>query len=182
VRDERTGLLAFLAHQRHGLRTAAFGLTEAQARARGRTGPLTVLGLLKHAAHTEQDWIDILTGRVRPDAVPYAETFLPGPDETVADILALYAGVAAETGLVIAAEADLARPVPVPSRPWFPADVEAWSVRWVLLHLIEETARHAGHADLVREAVDGATAFPLTAAAAGWPPSEAVIPWRPAQG
>ena len=44
--------------------------------------------------------------------------------------------------------------------PWFPDDVEAWSVRWVLLHLIEETARHAGHADIVRETIDGATVLP----------------------
>jgi hypothetical protein len=60
------------------------------------------------------------------------------------------------------------------SRPEFPDDIEAWSVRWVLLHLIAETARHAGHADIVRESVDGATAFPLMAAAEGWP----ATPWR----
>jgi hypothetical protein len=57
--------------------------------------------------------------------------------------------------------------------PWFPKGVAAWSVRWVLLHLIEETARHAGHADLLREAVDGATAYPLLAAAESWP----ATPW-----
>lgn len=46
---------------------------------------------------------------------------------------------------------------PVPRGvPWFPADVEKWSVRWVLLHLIEETARHGGHADIIRESLDGA--------------------------
>ena len=52
--------------------------------------------------------------------------------------------------------------------PWFPRDVEAWSVRWVLLHIIEETARHAGHADIIREALDGATMYALMAAAEGW--------------
>ena len=41
--------------------------------------------------------------------------------------------------------------------PWFPEDLEAWSVRWVLLHLIEETARHCGHLDLLREGIDGTT-------------------------
>ncbi|MFD7631660.1 DUF664 domain-containing protein [Streptomyces sp. NPDC059851] len=53
------------------------------------------------------------------------------------------------------------------SAPWFPADVKEWSVRWVLLHLIEETARHGSHA--VRESIDGATLFPLLTAAGQWP-------------
>jgi hypothetical protein len=53
-------------------------------------------------------------------------------------------------------------------------------VRWVLLHLVEETARHAGHADIIRETVDGATAYPLMAAAEGWPESDFVKPWAPA--
>ena len=63
--------------------------------------------------------------------------------------------------------------------PWFPDDVDAWSVRWVLLHLIEEIARHAGHADIVREAIDGATMYELMAAAEGWPATEWLQPWQP---
>ena len=85
---------------------------------------------------------------------------------------------AAETEAVIAGIADLGQAVPVPKGvPWFPDDVEAWSVRWVLLHLITETARHAGHADIVRESVDGATAFPIMAGAEGWPASPWMQPW-----
>ena len=76
---------------------------------------------------------------------------------------------------------DLDHPVPVPPAPWYPDDVDAWSLRWVLLHLIEETARHAGHADIVREAVDGATAFELMAAAEGWPDTPWLTPWKPAE-
>jgi hypothetical protein len=64
--------------------------------------------------------------------------------------------------------------------PWYPTDVGAWSIRWVLLHLIEETARHAGHADIIREHVDGATAFPLMAADEKWPESPWMKPWKPA--
>lgn len=75
---------------------------------------------------------------------------------------------------------DLDRPVPVPKGvPWFPDDVEAWSVRWVLLHLIEEIARHAGHADIIRESIDGATMYALMAAAEGWPPTDWLKPWEP---
>jgi hypothetical protein len=75
---------------------------------------------------------------------------------------------------------DLGQEVPVPKGvPWYPSDVDNWSVRWVLLHLIEETARHAGHADILREAIDGATAFPLMAAVEGWPETPWMKPWRP---
>src|SRR5436190_21339679 len=81
----------------------------------------------------------------------------------------------------IAGIADLDQAVPVPRGvPWFPDDVDAWSVRWVLLHVITETARHAGHADIVREMVDGATAFPLMAAVEGWPATDWMQPWAPA--
>ena len=100
----------------------------------------------------------------------YENNFRLLPDETLADIFDLYDAIAAETEAVIAAIPDLDQPVPVPrGAPWLPDDVDAWSVRWVLLHLIVETARHAGHADIVRESIDGGTAFPLMAAAEGWP-------------
>lgn len=81
---------------------------------------------------------------------------------------------------MVAATPDLGQSVPVPRGvPWFPQDVDAWSVRWVLLHLIQETARHAGYADIIREALDGATAFPLMAAAEGWPVTPWMKPWQP---
>ena len=72
--------------------------------------------------------------------------------------------------------------VPVPQVPWFPKDIEAWTVRWVLVHLIEETARHWGHADIVRETVDGAQALELLAAVENWPEEGGPVkPWRRAQ-
>jgi uncharacterized damage-inducible protein DinB len=185
VGDEREGLLAFLAQQRDALRFAAHGLTDEQARAVPTASALSVGGLIKHVALTEQSWIDLVSQRSRPEGQngedDYAAGFRLGPDETLAGALDFYAGVAAETTAVIAGVADLGQPVPVPKGvPWFPDDVDAWSVRWVLLHLIEETARHAGHADIVREAVDGATAMPLMAAAEGWPATPWMQPWQPA--
>jgi hypothetical protein len=102
-------------------------------------------------------------------------------DETLADVLERYERVALETDVAVAGIADLGQPVPIPKGvPWFPQDVDAWSVRWVLLHIVEETARHAGHADIIRESVDGATAFPIMAAAEGWPASPWMQPWVPA--
>ncbi len=100
-------------------------------------------------------------------------------DETLAEVFDLYDAIARETEAVVAAVPDLGQDVPVPPGvPWYPDDVDAWSVRWVLLHLIAETARHAGHADIVRESIDGATAFPLMAAAEGWPATEWLQPWE----
>ena len=82
---------------------------------------------------------------------------------------------------VLVAKGRLDQAVPVPKGvPWFPADVQAWSVRWVLLHLVEETARHAGHADIIREAIDGATMYELIAAAEGWPDTDWLKAWKPA--
>ncbi len=83
-----------------------------------------------------------------------------------------------ETDAIIAEIADLGQSVPVPQELMSWLGVPAWSVRWVLLRLIEETARHAGHADIIRESLDGATALPLMAAAEGWPANSWVQPWK----
>ncbi|MCT9930932.1 DinB family protein [Planotetraspora sp. A-T 1434] len=184
VADEREGLLGYLAQQRHTLRVTAHGLTDEQARATPTASELSVGGLIKHVATTERSWMDTVLGRERLSRSEreknYHAAFRLEPGETLAGVLDLYAEVAAETEEIVAGIPDLGQAVPVPKGvPWFPDDVEAWSVRWVLLHLIEETARHAGHADIIREAVDGATAFPLMAAAEGWPATPWLQPWKP---
>ncbi len=171
VADERDGLLSYLSQQRAVLRLTAYGLTDDQIRRPGPTGPLTVGGLIKHVTVTERYWLELVTGGPQTER-DYAAGFVVEPGETLEGLLAGYDAVAEVTEAVVADIADLGRPVPVPrGAPWVPADVDAWSVRWVLLHLIQETARHVGHADLVRESIDGATAFALMAAAEGWPTS-----------
>ena len=184
--DERGGLLGFLAQQRLAMKAAAHGLTDDQARAVPSASTLSVGGLVKHVSSTESEWIDrVLRIEPKPFAesmATYQENYRLGPDETLASVLAGYDQVAARTEEVIAGIADLNQEVPVPKDvPWFPPDVDAWSVRWVLLHLIEETARHAGHADIVRESLDGATAMPLLAAVEGWPATDWLKPWQPAE-
>jgi uncharacterized damage-inducible protein DinB len=183
VADEREGLLSYLAQQRDVVRIAAHGLTDDQARQAPTVSPLTIGGLIKHVAFGEHGWIDTVLQLPRKPfeeaSADYEANFTLSPDETLAGVLSRYEDVAARTEAVIAGIADLGRAVPVPGGvPWYPQDVEAWSVRWVLLHLIEETARHAGHADLVRESLDGATAFPLMAAVESWPPSPWMTPWE----
>lgn len=183
VADEREGLLAYLAQQRLVLRLTAHGLTDEQARATPTASPLNVGGLIKHVASTERAWMDTVRQRDRqwsPEV--HHATFRLEPDETLAGVLDLYDQAAKETDAVIAAIPDLGQPVPVPRLSWLFGDVTAWSVRWVLLHLIEETARHAGHADIIRESLDGATALPLMAAAEKWPAHPWIQPWEaPAQ-
>jgi uncharacterized damage-inducible protein DinB len=184
VTDERSGLLAFLAQQRLVLRIAAYGLTEDQLRAAPTASSLTVGGLIKHCIDVERGWIDRVK-QVTVDADAdgktrdYLDNFRMRPEDRLEDLLSQLDEVAAETERVVDA-GDLGDPVPVPrDAPWFPDDIEAWSVRWVLLHLISEHARHAGHADIIREAIDGATAFPLMAAAEGWPATPWMQPWQP---
>ena len=185
--DERELLLAYIAQQRDGIRYAAHGLTEAQARRTPSASSLSIGGLLKHVATMERSWIDMVLQRQHPTSQPdaatrYAEGFRLLPHETLAAALADYATVARETEAVVRAIPDLHQAVPVPKGvPWFPAEVDAWTVRWVLLHLIEETARHAGHADIIRESIDGATMYALMAAAEGWPATDWLQPWTPAE-
>jgi uncharacterized damage-inducible protein DinB len=181
VANEREGLVTFLAHQRYVLRLTAHGLTDDQARQATTAGPLTVGGIVKHCAAVERTWMDAVLQRGRSgSSEDYEANFRMGGGDTLVGLLDDYAVAAAETDAIVASIDDLGHPVPVPRGvPWYPGDVDAWSLRWVLLHLIQETARHAGHADIVREGIDGATAFPLMAGAEGWPATPWIKPWQP---
>jgi hypothetical protein len=168
VTDERDALLAFLAQQRAAICVTAFGLTDEEASRRPSASELSLAGLIKHTCKGEHRWVEAI--HAPADAARFAsyddDEFVLADGETLADVFERYAAVAAETERIVGAVADLGDPVPVPPGiPWFPDDVEAWSVRWVLLHVIEETARHAGHADIVRESLDGSSFFALVAAA-----------------
>ncbi|GAA2810234.1 DinB family protein [Crossiella cryophila] len=161
VADERDALLAFLAEQRAALRRSVLNLTEQTATSRPLVSELTLAGLVKHVAGVERNWLDIVRGVHIGDRGPVHAL---GPGETVAQALAELAEVAARTEDQVR-ELDLDQPVDVglQGHPLVAGKVR--TVRWVLLHLITELARHAGHADLLRESLDGATAFQLVAAA-----------------
>jgi len=177
---ESEQLLVFLAQQRRVLSHAAYGLSDEQARLAPSVSSLSVGGIVKHVSNVEKFWTDVVLTRQAPFRADgdYQEGFRLGPDETLAGALERYAAIAHETERIVRS-LPIDHSVPVPRDvPWFPADTEAWTVRWVLLHLIEETARHAGHADIVRESIDGATWFALMATAENWPPSPWVKPWQ----
>ncbi|MFF5305692.1 DinB family protein [Streptomyces sp. NPDC013161] len=163
--DERGSLLTFIEDQRGGIRRALLGLTEEQAASKPSASGLSLSGLLKHVADVEQGWI--ARAKQEPPAVQrdqsnWHETFQLVGGETVESQLAYWEKVAAETEAYIRSVPSLDDTFPVPSEPWFPPEGRV-SVRWLCLHLIRETARHAGHADIIRESLDGATAFELVA-------------------
>ncbi|MFD5568029.1 DinB family protein [Streptomyces cadmiisoli] len=164
--DERGALLSFLAEQRGGIRRALLGLTEEQAASRPSASELSLAGLLKHVAEVEQGWIARARREapaVERNASNWHECFVLVGGETVDDRLAYWEKVADETEAFIRSVPSLDDTFPLPDEPWFPA--ESVSMRWLLLHLIRETARHAGHADIIRESLDGRTAFELVALA-----------------
>ncbi|GGN74042.1 hypothetical protein GCM10011579_052730 [Streptomyces albiflavescens] len=163
--DERGALLSFLEEQRGGIRRALLGLTEEQAASRPSASELSLSGLLKHVAETEQGWVARAKGEspaVKRDESNWHECFVLVDGETVDAQLAYWEKVAAETDAFLRSVPSLDDTFALPNDPWFPPE-ERVSMRWLALHLIRETARHAGHADIVRESLDGATAFELVA-------------------
>ncbi|MFE7853980.1 DinB family protein [Streptomyces sp. NPDC057403] len=163
--DERGALLAFIEEQRGGIRRALLGLTEEQAASKPSASELSLSGLLKHVAEVEQGWI--ARAKQEPPAIHrdesnWDETFRLVEGETVESQLAHWQKVAVETEAYVRSVPSLDDTFPLPNDPWFPPDARV-SVRWLCLHLIRETARHAGHADIIRESLDGKTAFELVA-------------------
>ncbi|MER6126118.1 DinB family protein [Streptomyces sp. NPDC001795] len=163
--DERGALLSFLEEQRGGLRRALLGLTEEQAVSRPSVSELSLAGLLKHVAEVEQSWVARAKGEqpaVKRDESNWHECFRLMGDETVESQLAYWQKVADETEAFIRSVPSLDDTFALPNDPWFPPEGRV-SMRWLALHLIRETARHSGHADIIRESLDGKTAFELVA-------------------
>ncbi|MQA01747.1 MAG: DUF664 domain-containing protein [Streptosporangiales bacterium] len=170
--DERDALLSYLEAQRGAVHRA--GLTDEQANATPSASELSVGGLIKHLTNVEFNWVQVnMAGRTDPNPPSeenWADNFRLVVGETLADAQERYRQVAAETEAFVQALPDLDQMYDLPKAPWFPD--EPRSARWILLTLIQETARHAGHADVVRETLDGATAFELIAKESG-----TAMPW-----
>ena len=157
--DERSTLTEFLDYHRATLLAKVAGLTDDQLRQRIPTSDLTLASLVKHLALVEDQWFqEVFSGRDQEPwaSAPWAEDrdwemhsalSDPGPE-----LLTLYRAACARSRATLAASTSLDQLAAVPTRSG-----EVHNLRWILVHLIEETARHNGHADLLREAVDGAT-------------------------
>ncbi|MFE3290326.1 DUF664 domain-containing protein [Rhodococcus sp. NPDC059234] len=163
--DERDVLLGILARQRAALRGALSGLTEEQARSVPSASSMSLAALLKHVVRGEEQALALLTGDPRdadPDPVAgWLAGWQVTESETVGTLLARQKAVAERMAAQVLIEDDLARQPVIPAAvgQWFDEGVH--DVRWVLLHQIEEQARHAGHADVIRESIDGAQAAQL---------------------
>ncbi|MFF9482806.1 DinB family protein [Streptomyces sp. NPDC014733] len=162
---EHADLLAALAKQRHFLRFTARDLTDEQAGQAPTASALCVGGLIKHVTSVERAWSRFLvegasampdfTKLTEADLAKRADSFRMLPGETLAGVLDAYAEASDDTDALIASLPDLGADQPLPTAPWFEAGTR-WSARRVVLHVIAEIAQHAGHADIIRETLDGA--------------------------
>ena len=165
--DERADLLEILRTRRSFLISTASGLTHDQAASTPTVSALCIGGLIKHVARTEAGWLDYI--EQGPSAMeggkPFSEwgeaefteranEFKLLPEETLEGLLADYAAVAARTEALLTSLPDLGVSQPLPQAPWFDPNGRR-SARQVFLHIAGETAQHAGHADILREAIDG---------------------------
>ncbi|MBQ1120613.1 DinB family protein [Streptomyces smyrnaeus] len=156
---ERGELLHALAEQRALLLITARDITDAQAAKRTTVSGLTLGGIVKHLARGEQVWTQIMVkgdGEL-PEGMLDLEQYRMAEGESLAGLLERYTAAAHRTEEAVAALPDLDWSVPLPKTPWSPPETVHWSARRILLHLIRETAQHAGHADIIREALDGAS-------------------------
>lgn len=171
--DERGALLGYLDAQRGAIRRAVHGLTEEQANSTPSASALSVAGVLKHVAEGEAGWLRTMRGEpvnfADPETIKQWEaSFGLTGEETVESMLAYYEKVAQETEETVRAVPSLDDTFDLPKAPWDEGGPRSW--RWALLHLIEEVARHAGHADVIRESIDGKGAFDLVFETGAMPP------------
>ena len=156
-------LVSSLQRQRFFLTNTARELTDDQARTRPTVSALSIGGLFKHVGLVERQWVEFI--RIGPDAMSgfgdpatmaaWVDAFSMSPQESLADVLGGYRAVAERTDEFVRGIPDLDATQPLPRAPWFEPGA-VWSARKVVLHLIGEISQHAGHADIIRESIDGA--------------------------
>jgi hypothetical protein len=147
--DELTAHRLFVRIQHDAIRQKLAGLTDQQATAKPTASDFCLLTLAKHAAFCERRWLRAVGGLDLEGYWPPADPGEEGrvdPGDTVESILALLDDVGAATAEILAGDVDLDT-----------VGDTGLNARWILFHVIEELARHAGHADLLRESIDGTT-------------------------
>ena len=159
---ERSNFVDSLATQRRFLRHTARDLNDDQARERTTVSELTLGGIIKHVALVEARWANFIESGAaafsqadQGSVEDYQATFRLGETETLQGVLDEYERVAQRTEEIIRTVPSFDADQELPPAPWFTPGAR-WTVRTVLLHILAETAHHSGHADIVREALDGA--------------------------
>ncbi len=185
--DEITGLVRYLDQQLDAVRAAAVGLTEEQIRVRPCRSALSIGGLLKHVTYGMRGALERLAdGSLRAadeaEYTAYMASFALADDETGVGALAEFDEVR-DAYLAAVAASDPSAPTMEPPSPWFGVfDARPANVRYYLVHQIEEMARHAGHADIIREEIDGMAVPAIMLSEAGAPANDFFQPYRPAPG
>ncbi|MEV0133036.1 DinB family protein [Dactylosporangium sp. NPDC050688] len=144
--DEKATLLGFLDYLRNAIADKVADVPEPAVRTAGVPSGTNLLGLIKHLTAVERFYF------LEEPINNMNRTFRPTRDETVEGLLADYRATTTQANQVIETWTDLTQPAPRPPGRALPP-----SQRWVLVHMIEETGRHAGHADILREKIDGST-------------------------
>jgi uncharacterized damage-inducible protein DinB len=157
--DERAMLTAFLDYQRATIEMKVDGIDDAQARTCVEPSDISLLGIVRHLTEVERNWFR--NRFLAEDAPSYYRSesdtdgdWHAGPDDTLEDAVALYRAECERARAIVRNTSSLDDESKV--RIWWKND-EPVTLRWILVHMIEETARHAGHADLLRERIDGVT-------------------------
>lgn len=170
VTTENDALAAFASNQLRQIAATLHGLTSEQIRSTPSASAMSLAAIARHVlfvtrkgllgqldadfdpASVTSDAQDWAAGGVEPEGVLEGDT----AESLAAELDALASWVESVLSAV-----DLERRIPVPDQPWFPSDLETWPARWVAMHAVEEYARHAGHADIIRESIDGKGAYEL---------------------
>lgn len=167
---EHADLIGALRRHRDFLLFTVREVSDEQARQRTTVSELTLGGLIKHVAQTEKSWADfIVKGPEEQPTIDWEQIDWSNPpeevqgfldshrlreEETLEATLTEYRAIALDTDRLIAGLGDLDAAQPLPEAPWFEPGA-TWTARRTILHILAETAQHAGHADIIREALDG---------------------------
>lgn len=161
--DERTIVSQYLDYHRATLLMKVEGLTEEQARYSPVRSGTSLLGLVRHLAECERWWFRRCAAGEDVDPIYSDEAdpdrdWHPGPDDTLAEAIATYQAECERSRQIVASAPSLDAVTPLASsgsEPTHPRRNQ--NLRWILAHMVEETARHNGHADIIREMIDGMT-------------------------
>ncbi|MFP5022518.1 mycothiol transferase [Pseudonocardia phyllosphaerae] len=186
--DEITGLVAYIDEQLTALRSAALGLTEQQARETPCRSALSIGGLIKHATYCMRGALVRLHTEVTEQPLDaaavaaFTDSFAVRDDESTAETIKHFDDAWADLRTAVTATDPAAETV-APPAPWHGiTDARPILARYYLVHLVEEFARHAGHADIIREQIDGVAVPTLVLTLAGAPANPFFQPYEPVPG
>lgn len=186
--DEATSLVGYVDQQLTAIRAAAFGLTEEQARQTPCRSALSIGGIIKHTAQgmrgaTANLRDGMTVGPLTQEAfVRYQSGFALTDQETMQGVLTEFDAARAEY-LAAIGDADPSAENVAPPAPWQGIhEARPILTRYYLLHQVEEMARHAGHADIIREQLDGMSVPALVMTLEGTPANDFFQPYVPQPG